>query len=196
MKLSYTTPDFFPRFSISKIIYLCDFFIVSPSIFRSWMVLFFPSYLFVFSCNFSRELFISHLKCPISIKRSTFKSKTCFSSVLGFLGLAVVVLCLLGFCWQCFFFLTFAFHHLLVSGVNWSHSLCLKLVPPEVLHTFLSIPGRPVLPWNRGLGLSPVPVADGAWKDHGSSTVTLLCFLPSCHTRVWQSLKQKWHFYL
>ena len=78
-------------------------FLGSPAIFRSWIILFLPSCLFVFSCNFSRELFISHLKCPISIKSSTFKSKTCFSSVLGCLGLAVVVLCLLGFCWQCFY---------------------------------------------------------------------------------------------
>jgi hypothetical protein len=28
-------PDFFPRFSISKVVSLCDFFTVSSSIFRS-----------------------------------------------------------------------------------------------------------------------------------------------------------------
>jgi hypothetical protein len=37
---AYMTPDLFPRFSNSSVVSLCDFFIVSISIFRSWMVLF------------------------------------------------------------------------------------------------------------------------------------------------------------
>jgi hypothetical protein len=31
-------PDIFSRFSISRVVSLCDFFTVSISIFRSWMV--------------------------------------------------------------------------------------------------------------------------------------------------------------
>ena len=55
-------PDFFPRFSISRIVALYDFFIVPTSIFRSWVVLFnsFPC-LDVFSCISLRELFMSFL---------------------------------------------------------------------------------------------------------------------------------------
>jgi hypothetical protein len=34
------TSDLFPRFSFSRIVSVCDFFIDSTSIFRSWMVLF------------------------------------------------------------------------------------------------------------------------------------------------------------
>jgi hypothetical protein len=33
--LASMTPDLFPRFSNSRVVYLCDFFIVSSSIFRS-----------------------------------------------------------------------------------------------------------------------------------------------------------------
>jgi hypothetical protein len=40
LMLASMTPDLFPRFSISSVVSLCDFFIVSISIFRSWMVLF------------------------------------------------------------------------------------------------------------------------------------------------------------
>jgi hypothetical protein len=38
--LASMTPDLFPRAFISMVVSLCDFFIVSISIFRSWMVLF------------------------------------------------------------------------------------------------------------------------------------------------------------
>jgi hypothetical protein len=34
------TTDLFPRLPNSRVVFLCDFFIVSISIFRSWMVLF------------------------------------------------------------------------------------------------------------------------------------------------------------
>ena len=50
--LSSGTPDLFPRFSISKIVSLCDFFLVSIFIFRSYMGLFKSFICFiVFSCN-------------------------------------------------------------------------------------------------------------------------------------------------
>jgi hypothetical protein len=38
--LASIIPGLFPRFSISRVVSLCDFFIVSLSVFRSWMVLF------------------------------------------------------------------------------------------------------------------------------------------------------------
>jgi hypothetical protein len=37
-----------------------------------------------------RELFVLFLKSSISIMRCDFKTKTCFSGVLGYPGLAVV----------------------------------------------------------------------------------------------------------
>jgi hypothetical protein len=40
--LAYMTPDLFHKFSISRVVSLCDFFIVSLSIFRSWMGFVFP----------------------------------------------------------------------------------------------------------------------------------------------------------
>jgi hypothetical protein len=47
--LASMTPDLFPRFSVS----LCDFFIVSSSMSRSWMVLLLSfTCLMVFSCTF------------------------------------------------------------------------------------------------------------------------------------------------
>jgi hypothetical protein len=54
--LASMTPDLFPRFSNSRVVSLCDFFIVSSSIFRSWMVLFLSfACLIVFSCNSLRD---------------------------------------------------------------------------------------------------------------------------------------------
>jgi hypothetical protein len=85
------TPDLFPRFSISRVVSLCDFFIVSIYIFRSWMVLFNSfTCLVVFSCISLRELFMSLLKSSIIIMRCDFKSESCFSSVLGYPELTVV----------------------------------------------------------------------------------------------------------
>ena len=110
--LASMTPDLFPQFSISRVVSLYDFFIVSIFIFRSWMVLFNCfTCLFVFSCKSLRDfcvsslmastyffvfcislggLFISFLKSSIIIMRCNVKSKSCFSSVLGYQGLAVV----------------------------------------------------------------------------------------------------------
>jgi hypothetical protein len=111
--LASMPPDPFPRFSISRVVSLCYFFIVSISLFRSWMVLFnFFICLVVFFCNslrdfcvFSlrdssclpvffclslRELFMSFLKTSIIIVRCDFKSESCFSGVLGYAALTVV----------------------------------------------------------------------------------------------------------
>ena len=103
------SPDLFPRFSISRVVSLCDFFIVFISIFRSWVVLFNSfSCVVVFTCNSLRDfyflfngfylfncislrdLFMSFLKSSISFMRCEFKSKSCFSGVLGYPGLAVL----------------------------------------------------------------------------------------------------------
>jgi len=106
-------PDVFPRFSISKVVSLCVFFIISISIFRSWMVLFnsftclvvfscnslrdfcvsslrASTYLLVLSCISLRELFMSFLKSSNIIMRCDFKSEPCVSGVLGDPGLALV----------------------------------------------------------------------------------------------------------
>jgi hypothetical protein len=111
--LASMAPDLFPMFSISRVVSLCDFFIVYISIFRSWMVLFnsfsclvvfscnslrnfrvsslrLSTYLPVFSCISLRELFMSFLKSSIFIMRCDFISHSCFSGVLEYPGLAVV----------------------------------------------------------------------------------------------------------
>jgi hypothetical protein len=55
-------PYLFPRFSISGVASICDFFIVSISIFGSWTVLFNSfTCLIVFSYISLRDLFISSL---------------------------------------------------------------------------------------------------------------------------------------
>jgi hypothetical protein len=60
--LASITPDLFPRFSISKFVSLCYFFIVSISVFRFWMVLF-NSFTcsVVFSSNSLRDFCVSSL---------------------------------------------------------------------------------------------------------------------------------------
>ena len=55
--LASMTPDLFPRFSISRVVSFCGFFIVSISIFKSWIVLFNSfTCLIVFSCISLRDL--------------------------------------------------------------------------------------------------------------------------------------------
>lgn len=103
--LASMTPDLFPRFFISRVVSLCDFFIVSISIFRFWMVLFNSfTCLVVFSCNSLREFYVSSLRAStcipvfscislrellmsflksIIIMKSDFKSESCFSGVWG-----------------------------------------------------------------------------------------------------------------
>jgi hypothetical protein len=57
------TPDLFPRFSISSVFSPCEFFIVSTSTFRSWIVLFNSfTCLVVFSCNSLRYFCVSSLR--------------------------------------------------------------------------------------------------------------------------------------
>jgi hypothetical protein len=61
--LASITPDLFPRFSISRVVSLCDYFTVSNSIFRSCMILFNSfTCLVVFSCNSLRDFYVSSLK--------------------------------------------------------------------------------------------------------------------------------------
>jgi hypothetical protein len=103
--LASVAPNFFPTFSISSVVSVCDFFIVSTSIFRSWMILFNSfTCLDVFSCNSlrnfyifslrassclpvfsyisSRDLFMSLLMSFIIIMRSDFRSISCFSGMM------------------------------------------------------------------------------------------------------------------
>jgi hypothetical protein len=55
------TPDLFPRFSSSRVVSLCDFFIVSSPIFRFWMVLFISfACLIVFSWKFAPKVCSGH----------------------------------------------------------------------------------------------------------------------------------------
>jgi hypothetical protein len=60
------TPDLFSRFSLSRVVSLFVFFIVSISIFISWVALFnsFPCVV-VFSCNSLRDF------CVCSLRAST-----------------------------------------------------------------------------------------------------------------------------
>jgi hypothetical protein len=105
LMLASMVPDSFPRVSISRVVSPCYFFIVSISIFRSWMVLFnsitclvvfscnplrTSTYLAVFFCISLNELLMPLLKSFTSIMRYDFKSEFCFLGVLGYLALAVL----------------------------------------------------------------------------------------------------------
>jgi hypothetical protein len=99
-------PDFFPMVSITRVVSFWVFFIVSFSIFRSWVVLFNSiSYFVLFSCNSLRHFCVSSLKTSsclpvfscifflkssISIMRSDFRSMSYFSGVMVYPGLAMV----------------------------------------------------------------------------------------------------------
>ena len=70
-----------------------------------------------------------------------FKSKSCFSDVLGYPGLVVVnVLGSDETEWS-----LFAFFPLVISGVGCSSCLWLELVPPVILLASVSTPGSPSL---------------------------------------------------
>jgi hypothetical protein len=113
MVLVSMVPDYFPRVYIFRVVSLWVFFIVSTSIFSSWMVLFdFITCLVVFYCTSLRDFCVSSLrtstclavfscfslsdllmpflKSSTTIMRYEFKSESCFSGVLGYPGLAVV----------------------------------------------------------------------------------------------------------
>uniref|UniRef100_A0A8C6MZJ7 Uncharacterized protein n=1 Tax=Mus spicilegus TaxID=10103 RepID=A0A8C6MZJ7_MUSSI len=104
--LASMVPDFFLRFSISSIASIWFFFIVSTSLFRSWMVLFNSiTCLVMFSCNSLRDFCASSLRSSTSlavfscislsgllmsffisstiIMRYSFRSRSSFSGVLG-----------------------------------------------------------------------------------------------------------------
>jgi hypothetical protein len=106
-------PDLFPRFFISRVVSLCDFFVVYISIFRSRMVLFNSftclvvlscnslrdfcvsslsdsSCLPVFACIYLRELVMSFLKFCTIFMRCAFRSESCFSGVMGYAGITVM----------------------------------------------------------------------------------------------------------
>jgi hypothetical protein len=117
LMLASMVPDFFLRVSVIRVFSLWVFFIVSTSLFMSWMVLFNSiTCLVLFSCNSIRNFCVSSLRSfnclavfsYISLSEllksflmsSTiiiiyaFKSGSCFSGVLGCLGLGGVgVLC-------------------------------------------------------------------------------------------------------
>jgi hypothetical protein len=109
--LASMAPNFFPRFSITRVVSLCDFFIVSTSIFRSWKVLFISftclvvfyctslrhfcvsslrasTCLAMFSCISLREIFMSFLNSLTSIMRYYFKPQFCFFFFLWRVGVS------------------------------------------------------------------------------------------------------------
>ena len=78
--------------------------------------------------------------------RYSFKSKSCFSGVLGYPGLAVVGV--LSFdaaewSWPVSKILMFAFCHSVTSGISCYSCLWLELVPPVILLASVSTPGNP-----------------------------------------------------
>jgi hypothetical protein len=202
---------------------LCDFFIVSISIFRSWMGLFnsftclvvfsfnssstFLSFLFkvfyLFICVclfFLRELFMSFLKLSIIIMR--------YDRVLLFWCVGVFrVHCggRTGFWWcpvalvSVSYVFALAFHCLVISDVSSSCCLWLWLVPPASL--CVSTPGRPVF-YGKNLGMKSYRTGSALGcrqKPEGSCPQMLL---DSCVTMVLgrsllgQEFEQKWWHFL
>jgi hypothetical protein len=81
------------------------------------------------------ELLMFFLKSSIIIMRSDFRAESCFSSVMVYLGLAMVRKlgshdACLGFCCLCFML---AFPHLIISSATCSHSIWLEPVLPVIL---------------------------------------------------------------
>jgi len=71
-------------FSISRVVSLCDFFIVCISIFRYWVALFNSFTCLIVFCISSREFFfMSFLKSSIIFMKWEFRSESCFIGVLG-----------------------------------------------------------------------------------------------------------------
>jgi hypothetical protein len=68
LMLASMVTDIFPRVSISRVVSLWVFFIVSTFVFRSWMVLFNSiTCLVVFSCNSLRDFYVSSLRISICL---------------------------------------------------------------------------------------------------------------------------------
>jgi hypothetical protein len=91
--LASMVPDFLPRISISRVVSLWVFFIVSTSLFRCWMVLFNSfSCLVVFSCNSLRDFCVSSLRnstCLALFSCNSLKD-SCVLSLMTSTYLAVV----------------------------------------------------------------------------------------------------------
>ena len=146
MMLVSVVPDLFPRFSISRVVSICDLAVVSISIFQvldcfvqflhlldyiflyffKGFICFLFTYFYLFDCTSLRGLFISLLKASIISMRWAFRSESCFSGVLGLLlqeNWALKVSNYIGFCFLC----SCACHrHLNISGVNWPGYLKLE----------------------------------------------------------------------
>ena len=150
------TPDLFSRFLISIVVYHCDFFIVSTSIFRSWMALFNSfTCLFGFSCNSLRYFLCFLFKgfymfifaLLYFFKRVTYVllKVLCQHHKMWFYIQVLHFLCVgvsrtyyggrTGFWWLQVTlvsfgnFLVLVLNYLVISGVNWSCCLCQELVP-------------------------------------------------------------------
>ena len=134
-------------------------------------------------CIYLRELIMSFSKSSIGIIICYFKSKPCFSSVLGYPRLAVVGELGLDDAMSPWFLLVTFLH---LPFTMW---LSLVLVGPDVSGRNLSLLWA-CKPVSAPLGdqLSPCPevcgsaqplTTDGAWKDPVLTTLPLLCSLHS-----------------
>ena len=113
---------------------------------------------------------MSFLNSSIIIMRCDFKSESCLSSVLEFLGLAVegelgsegfqVTLVSVAYV------LMLAFLHLVFSSVNWTCCLLLWLVPLASL--CVVSPGRPILS-GRNLGMVSCGSSSALGADRGQN---------------------------
>jgi hypothetical protein len=110
--------------------------------------------------------------------RCDFKSESCFSDVLGFLGFTVVgfwflmISSGLGFCCLCS---CFAPLYLVICGVSRSCCFSLWLVPSVILCGLLGDQFSPGGTWVwRAVAQHQLRVADGNWKDPVSSSSLVL----------------------
>ena len=188
--LTSMVPDFFLRVSISRVVPLWVFFIVSISLFRYLIVLFNSiACLIVFSCNSLRNFCVSFLR-----------TSTCLAVFSFFLALQVCWGIQDSLCWEYWDLmmqvvlvfvskiLMFAFHHLVISGVSCYSLLWLELVPLVILLASISRPGT--------LGLSWVSVVRAlsagkfsSYMEGAQISGSLLCKWRSCLHRVLWTLK-------
>ena len=121
-------PGFFPRISISRVVSLFYFIIVSTSTTRSWITLFNScTCLPVFSCIPFSELLICSLKDSIFSMRlyfgkdSWFQVCCCIQGLLCWESWVLVMPTCFGFCclWSC------AFHSPGVCWSGWLYGVCL-----------------------------------------------------------------------